>query len=71
MVDIAMLEKTSKTTPTIAILWPVMAIFEKSSATVEVDTFISPGFWLGNRSLKLQSLAIFHLEPWDRNVALY
>ena len=34
--------KTSKTISTIAILWPVEAIFEKRAATVEVDTFISP-----------------------------
>ena len=34
--------KTSKTISTIAILWPVKAIFEKRAATVEVDTFISP-----------------------------
>ena len=27
---------------TIAILWPVKAIFEKRAATVEVDTFLSP-----------------------------
>ena len=34
--------KTRKTISTIAILWPVKAIFEKRSATVEVDTLISP-----------------------------
>ena len=34
--------KTSKSISTIAILWPVKAIFEKRAATVEVDTFISP-----------------------------
>ena len=34
--------KTSQTMPTIAILWPVKAIFEKRAATVEVDTFICP-----------------------------
>ena len=34
--------KTSKTISTIAILWPVKAIFEKRAATVEVDTFIPP-----------------------------
>ena len=34
--------KTSTTTSTIAILWPVKAIFEKRAATVEVDTFTSP-----------------------------
>ena len=46
--------KTNKSMSTIAILWPVKAIFEKSAATVEVDTFISSGnqpffspiFWL-------------------------
>ena len=27
---------------TIAILWPVKAIFEKRAATVEVDSFLSP-----------------------------
>ena len=32
-----------KTMSTIAILWPVKAILEKKAATVEVDTFISPG----------------------------
>ena len=31
-----------KTISTIAILWPVKAIFEKRAATVEVDTFILP-----------------------------
>ena len=36
-------EKTSKTISTIAILSPVQAIFEKRAATVEIDTFISPG----------------------------
>ena len=41
-VDMKMLEETSKTISTIAILWPVEAIFEKRSATVEVDTFIAP-----------------------------
>ena len=35
--------KTSKTISTIAIPWPVKAIFEKRAATVEVDTLISPG----------------------------
>ena len=30
--------KTRKTISTIAILWPVKAIFEKKAATVEVDT---------------------------------
>ena len=34
--------KTGKTISTIAILWPVKAIFEKRAATVEVDTLISP-----------------------------
>ena len=34
--------KTRKTTSTIAILWPVKAIFEKRAATVEVDSFVSP-----------------------------
>ena len=37
-----MLEKTSKTISTIAILWAVKAIFEKRTATVEVDSFVSP-----------------------------
>ena len=37
-----MLKKTRKTVSTIAILWPVKAIFEKRAATVEVDTSISP-----------------------------
>ena len=36
--------KTSKTVSTIAILWPVKAIFEKRAAMVEVDAFISPVF---------------------------
>ena len=36
--------KNEKTIFTIAILWPVKAIFEKRAATVEVDTFISPLF---------------------------
>ena len=36
--------KTSKTISTIAILWPVKAVFEKWAATVEVDIFISPAF---------------------------
>ena len=34
--------KTRKTISTIAILWPVKAIFEKRAATVEVDSFVSP-----------------------------
>ena len=34
--------KTRETISTIAILWPVKAIFEKRAATVEVDTLISP-----------------------------
>ena len=34
--------KTRKTISTIAILWPVKAIFEKRAATVEVDSFLSP-----------------------------
>ena len=42
-VDTEMQEKTSKTISTVAILWPVKAILEKRAATVEVDTFISPG----------------------------
>ena len=45
-VDMEMLEKTSKTISTIAILWPVKAIFEQRAATVEVDTFISPALSL-------------------------
>ena len=36
--------KTNKTMSTIAILWPVKAIFEKRAATVEIETFISPAF---------------------------
>ena len=36
------LKKTRKTMPTIAVFWPVKAIFEKRAATVEVDTLISP-----------------------------
>ena len=40
--------KTRKAISTIAILWPVKAIFEKRAATVEVDTLISPGFFRGN-----------------------
>ena len=35
--------KTRKTISTIAILRPVKAIFEKRAATVEVDSFVSPG----------------------------
>ena len=38
--------KTRKTISTIAILWPVKAIFEKRAATVEVDTLISPVCWV-------------------------
>ena len=34
--------KTSKTMSTIAILWPIKAIFEKRATTVEVDALISP-----------------------------
>ena len=33
---------TRKTISTIAILWPVKAIFEKRAGTVEVDSFLSP-----------------------------
>ena len=33
--------KTRKTISTIAVLWPVKAIFEKRAATVEVDSFVS------------------------------
>ena len=36
--------KTRKAISTIAILWPVNAIFEKRAAPVEVDTLISPVF---------------------------
>ena len=43
MVDMEMLKKTSKTISTIAILWPVKAMFEKRAATLQVYTFISPG----------------------------
>ena len=32
--------KTTKTISTIAILWPVEAIFEKRAATVAVDSFV-------------------------------
>ena len=35
--------KTSKTRSTLAILWLVKEIFEKSATTVEVGTFTSPG----------------------------
>ena len=38
--------KTSKAISTIAILWPVKAIFEKRAATVEVDTLVSLVFKL-------------------------
>ena len=48
-VDMEMLEKTSKTMSTMAILWPVKAIFEKRAATVEVDTFLSPAFYNSTR----------------------
>ena len=41
--------KTSKTISTIAILWPVKAIFEKRATTVEVDTFTSPVLLLSNK----------------------
>ena len=49
--------KARKTISTIAILWPVKAIFEKRAATVEVDTLISPGlysddFWGSDYSKK-------------------
>ena len=44
-VDMEMLSKTRKTISTIAILWPVEAIFEKRVATVEVDSFVSPVRW--------------------------
>ena len=39
--------KTRKTISTIAILWPVQAIFERRAATVEVDSFVSLvlAFW--------------------------
>ena len=37
--------KTRKTVSTIAILWPVKAVFEKRAATVEVDTFVFPAKW--------------------------
>ena len=40
--------KTRKTISTIAILWPVKAIFEKRAATVEVDSFLSPALWENN-----------------------
>ena len=41
-VDTEMLLKTRINISTIAIIWPVKAIFEKRAATVEVDTLISP-----------------------------
>ena len=37
------LEKNQQTISTIAILWPVKAIFERA-AMAEVDSFISPEF---------------------------
>ena len=45
--------KTRKAISAIAILWPVKAIFEKRAATVEVDTFISPGEKLATPKLWL------------------
>ena len=57
--------KTRKTISTIAILWPIKAIFEKRAATVEVDTFISPVNCFENRICNnlrpggMVSLAIF------------
>ena len=51
MVDVEMLEKTSKTISTIANLWSVKAIIDKRAATVEVDTFVSPVDRLSIRSL--------------------
>ena len=41
--------KTRESISTIAILWPVKAIFEERAATVEVDSFLSPeGYVCGN-----------------------
>ena len=37
-----LLEKLAKTISTIAILWPVKAIFEKRPLRWEVDSFVSP-----------------------------
>ena len=44
MVDMGMLYsvKAGKAISTIAIRWPVKAIFEKRAATMEVDSFVSP-----------------------------
>ena len=52
----AMLGKTSTTISTIAILWPVKAIFEKRAATVEVDTLNVLGFL---PSMSCFSLSVF------------
>ena len=52
--------KTRKTISTIAILWPVKAIFEKRAATVEVDTLISP-------ALFCQRIPAF----WTQNLGKY
>ena len=38
----AVKKKPGKPISTIAILWPVEAIFEKRAGTVEVDSFLSP-----------------------------
>ena len=46
-----------KTISTIAILWPVKAIFEKRATTVEVDTFVSP-------ARPFLHAAIFEKEPF-------
>ena len=47
MVDMENAGKASKTVSTIAILWPVKAIFKERAATLEVDTSIFPGLKTG------------------------
>ena len=49
--------KTRRTISTIAILWPVKAMFEKRAATVEVDTFI----FLGQKSCRTKVPRIFRI----------
>ena len=56
--------KTRKTISTIAILWPVKAIFEKRAATVEVDTLISPAFQLSIKSCVFDRLKLIETD-WD------
>ena len=61
--------KTSRTISTIAVIWPVKAVFEERAAMVEVDTFISP-FLCASHTKPLARWSFYTTPPQLRSPGL-